>query len=140
MECFKTRGQCPPPPPKEFMPYKNIEQKREYQREYVKRKRQKHIDRMGGKCVICGSNERLEVDHMDPAIKLSHRIWSWSEARILAEVSKCQLLCREHHQAKSLDEMNYPERQHGTNLMYMKAKCRCDLCKAAHAAVNRQYL
>ena len=57
-----------------------------------------------GPCATCGSTERLEVDHKDPAPKVSHRIWSWSEVRRAAELAKCQVLCRKCHEAKTARE------------------------------------
>lgn len=54
-----------------------------------------------GPCKSCGTWEQLELDHMDPTTKVSHRIWSWSEKRRLAELTKCQVLCKGCHQAKT---------------------------------------
>jgi len=67
---------------------------------------------LGGKCVRCGSTDDLQVDHIEPSTKdLSLRakhsatFWSWSWERVLAELAKCQLLCRPCHQAKSAGEV-----------------------------------
>jgi len=121
------------------MPYKSKSDQREYQRTWMATRRLKYINLHGAKCVVCGSDRDLEFDHIDRDKKVDHRVWSWSEARITEELSKCQLLCCDCHKEKSINEMDYPERQHGTNLMYLKARCRCDGCKAAHAAVNAAY-
>src|SRR5207253_4123712 len=42
----------------------------------------------------------LQFHHRTPAEKLSHRIWSWSEARIRAELAKCVLLCAVCHRSE----------------------------------------
>lgn len=97
-------------------------------------------DYMVGKfCVHCGSTNSLEVDHVDPEQKVSHRIWSWSAARRTAELAKCQILCTDCHLTKTLEQRKIPE--HGTVSRYSgKQKCRCEPCKAANrerCALNR---
>lgn len=52
-------------------------------------------------CVTCDSTDRLELDHVNPAEKIDHRIWSWSQERREAEIAKCQVLCYTCHKAKS---------------------------------------
>lgn len=121
------------------VPYRNPEDQREYQRAWVAARRLKYINLHGGKCSRCESDRGLEFDHIDRTLKLDHRIWSWSVQRIEDELSKCQLLCCDCHREKSIDEMVYPERKHGTNLMYLKARCRCSECRSAHAVVNAAY-
>jgi len=54
-----------------------------------------------GPCQRCGSWTDLEVDHIDPATKVSHAVWSWSKPRRMRELEKCQVLCRVCHQKKS---------------------------------------
>src|SRR5262245_32847749 len=49
----------------------------------------------------CGSWDRLQVDHIDPRTKVSHRVWSWADERRLAELAKCQALCYDCHAKKS---------------------------------------
>lgn len=83
------------------MPFKNPDEMREYQRLWMARRRAEFF---GDKaCVKCGSDERLELDHIDPALKVSHRIFSWSESRRLAEIAKCQILCHDCHVQKCRD-------------------------------------
>lgn len=57
-----------------------------------------------GPCSKCGSLDRLELDHVDPKDKIHHCIWSWSEERREAELSKCQVLCHNCHLEKSISE------------------------------------
>lgn len=87
------------------------------------------IEILGGKCVECGSIERLQIDHVDPSTKsftLSRGMnRPWPE--ILTELTKCQLLCFDHHKSKSLRESTGP-RNHGTWAAYTRGKCRCQIC------------
>lgn len=96
---------------------------------------------MGGKCCKCGSTDLMEIDHVDPATKLfcvtSGLLYSLD--RLLAEVAKCQLLCRECHKKKTLDDMGFlPARgTHGRESTYKF--CKCDVCRKAHAAYMKDY-
>ena len=73
-----------------------------WKRHYLKR-RGEAIKFLGGKCVICMSEDNLEFDHIDPEQKsfyvgvvLTH---SWT--KIEPELKKCQLLCHDCHRTKS---------------------------------------
>jgi hypothetical protein len=85
------------------VPYKDPEQQREYQRQWVAARRAAWFE--GKACELCGSTEGLQLDHRDPATKVSHRIWAWSKARREAELVKCRVLCGPHHRAKSATEV-----------------------------------
>lgn len=101
-----------------------------YKREWARARRAEYM--AGKSCVVCGTTESLEVDHIDPAQKVSHRIWTWSRPRIEAELAKCQILCTEHHKEKTRSQIPIPE--HGTISRYGgRHKCRCDLCRKANA-------
>jgi hypothetical protein len=78
------------------MPYSDLEQQREYQRQWMARRRERFL--AGKSCAFCGGNEKLQVHHFDPGAKESHRIWSWTAAKIEAELAKCIFLCRTCHQ------------------------------------------
>ena len=120
------------------MPYANKEEQREYQRQWVANKRKKYLAMFGGRCAVCRSTLELEFDHCDPNEKISHRIWGWSHERIMGELAKCQLLCKVCHLEKT--GLDYAaERQHGTNTMYTRWKCRCQPCRDAHADANAKY-
>lgn len=86
------------------MPYLSMEQRREYQRQWVAQNRAAWL--AGKTCAVCGSDQNLEVDHADPTSKLSHRVWSWSKARREAELAKCQVLCRGCHQSKTVEHLD----------------------------------
>ena len=65
-------------------------------------------------------------------------MWTDSEERFKAEVMKCQLLCRKHHDAKTHTDI-YPPRKHGTTTMYSRGHCRCDECREAVNEYKRDY-
>lgn len=115
------------------MPYKNIEQQRACQRASAARNRAEWL--AGKSCARCGSMEQLEVDHIHPAEKVTHRVWSWSRARRLAELTKCQVLCKSCHQAKTKEDMGYAD--HGTRQYSLG--CRCTICRAAHTESARAW-
>ena len=63
---------------------------REYKRRWAAARR---AEWMAGKsCVQCGSTQSLEVDHIDPTLKVTHSVWSWSIPRRTVELAKCQVL------------------------------------------------
>jgi hypothetical protein len=112
---------------------------REYNKErYWKLKAEAH-ERLGGKCVKCGSTENLEIDHIDRRTKSIDvtRFCSVSREKFLAELPLCQLLCTDHHKEKTIAERSVP---HGGGLTGKK-NCRCELCaplKNAYARARRQ--
>ncbi len=91
-----------------------------------------------GPCQSCGSVENLEVDHIDPSLKISHRVWSWAEPVRMAELAKCQVLCSVCHKKKTA-AYALVQLKHGERSLYDKHKCRCDLCVAAHAIRMAKY-
>lgn len=116
--------------------FKNIEDKRKYQREWVKNNRDTWIAE-NGPCK-CGSFLDLEIDHIDPTEKISHKIWSWKESRRKEELRKCQVLCKKCHKQKTIKYIE-DNRKHGTSTMYSNFKCRCDLCKEYKRVIARNY-
>lgn len=88
-----------------------------------------------GPCQECGSWKNLEVDHIDPALKIDHRIWTWSEVRRTEELKKCQVLCYDCHLKKTVATYEKIPQIHGTVASYKRSHspCRCDLCKKANA-------
>lgn len=91
------------------MPY-TPEERTRYTNEYRAKRRREALDYLGGECVECGSTENLEFDHIDPATKVATiaSLWTASKERFWTEVKKCQLLCHDHHVAKSLREGSWP--------------------------------
>ena len=85
---------------------KNREKVRNSDRQRKLKKKQMLLDHLGGKCVGCGTTENLQFDHIDRTTKnkkfksiqgsLNRKLED-----LIAEVDKCQLLCRECHITKS---------------------------------------
>lgn len=82
------------------MPYKDKNQRNEYQKAWMARRRQDWLSDKS--CVDCGSTKDLQVDHVDASTKISHRVWSWSDERRLAELDKCVTRCSTHHREKTI--------------------------------------
>ena len=85
------------------MGYKDPSHMLKYQNNWMKARRLDWL-KENGPCVRCGSILNLEVDHIDPDKKVSHRIWSFNEERRKAELSKCQVLCEVCHKKKTLED------------------------------------
>lgn len=82
------------------MGYSDPVKKREYQNNWMRARRKKWLEEHGP-CKECGSWDNLEVDHVDRSTKVDHKVWSWSLARMQAELAKCQVLCESCHKLKS---------------------------------------
>ncbi len=123
------------------MPYSTREAQIEYQRNWMRQRRAKWLAE-NGPCVRCGIADRLEVHHRDPAEKVTHSVWSWSEARRLAELAKCEVLCYNCHKVESSLQraQQVAANEHGTLARYKTNKCRCTACCEANAAyeLNRR--
>lgn len=103
------------------------EEQREYQRKWMAKRR---ADWFADKsCAACGSKEKLELDHVDPSTKVTHAVWSWSEARRTEELAKCQALCEDCHLEKTKEQLRRPI-PHGSITGY-KRGCRCGQCHQA---------
>lgn len=119
------------------MPIRDADQRRAYQREWRRRRRDEWI--AGRPCISCGGYERLEVHHRDPAQKVAHAVWSWRAERRDAELAKCIILCRPCHEDTHavLRKIDAKRRNPcGTYAAY-KRGCRCDECRGANAEYQR---
>ena len=92
---------------------KYAEHHRQEQRDRIKERKkihkQKCLERLGGKCVVCGTTENLEFDHIDKTtkkFKITNGL-SYSLEKLYEEVDKCQLLCKKHHIEKSISHKDY---------------------------------
>lgn len=96
-------------------------------RDYYAKRRQDWIESRGGACEKCGSRDGLEVDHINRADKAINigKLWTSSQVRRDAELSKCQVLCSACHQEKTSSEMSV---EHGGGVSG-KGGCKCDLCR-----------
>ena len=92
-------------------------------------------ERLGGKCVVCGTMEDLDVDHIEPHKKeftIGNRLVSCSLETLEKELAKCQLLCKPCHREKHKSVAPC-----GTTKRYWRG-CRCDSCKEAMSIYAKQ--
>ena len=115
----------------------------DYMRKYVAaryhRRRQAFIDSRGGVCENCGSDDRLELDHVDPTTKsfsIGKALSSWAEEKVQRELAKCQVLCKVCHKEKTITESVVA---HGGGVAG-KRRCDCELCKAKKAEYMRTFI
>lgn len=85
------------------------EKRREYNLARYYALKAEAIQKLGGKCVKCGSLENLQLDHIDARTKQNkgQPLLNYSKDKISAELSKCQLLCRSCHILKSKTAGDY---------------------------------
>lgn len=117
------------------MPRATKELQKAYQREWKARRR---ADWFAGKvCAFCGGTDRLELDHIDPADKVDHKVWSWRKERRDAELAKCRPLCVTCHDQRHNEEKGWPL-PHGTEARYTRHGCRCDVCRTGYSAIRKR--
>jgi len=115
------------------MPYKDINIFRKYQRERAAKNRKDFL--YDKSCKICGSKEKLEIDHIKRENKVSHNVWSWSLLRRNEELKKCQILCHLCHQIKTVRENT---KEHCYNA-YKTKRCVCSICYQHYRKVCEVY-
>lgn len=108
--------------------WKTKEQQRKYQRRWYARRRADFF--RDKRCVKCGSEEDLHLDHKDPSQKWTHRIWSYSATKRAAEIAKCQVLCYGCHREKTNLE----------NHVRQSENCHCWICKREKRKMERAYV
>lgn len=111
------------------------EAKREYQRNWVASRKSQWF--AGKSCVTCGSFSGLEINHIDRAKKVSHRVWSWSTPRRDEELTKCEVLCHACHKEVTRKQFSKPI-QHGTKSGYNRG-CRLECCMEGMRKYFRDY-
>lgn len=113
------------------------EAKRKYQREWLANRRAEFFK---DKQCLCGSTDRLELDHIDPSKKITHNIWSWSTPRREAELAKCQVLCYTCHKAKSAKDayQRFCPKGHDTEVTGRKPASG-NGCRACAQEYDRRY-
>lgn len=102
----------------------------------ARRKRRQTEWFQGKTCTYCGSCDNLTVDHIDPSGKdpalrghgASKNIWLMAYPRMLAELAKCQPLCKTCHYAKSGREKTRTHHRCGRELSVMPSGKRCAYC------------
>lgn len=81
------------------MPDKDPAKQREFQRQWMARRKEAFFSSMA--CAHCGATSELELHHLNPSQKVAHRIWSWSAPKRQAELAKCIVLCHACHQVQT---------------------------------------
>lgn len=118
------------------MPYADLDRRREYARQWIAERRAEWFK--GKACAQCDSTENLELDHLDPKHKITHRIWSWSAVRREAELAKCRVLCGECHKKKSAAE--HPKGEEAPQAKLTEEQVREILSSGeSHRALGRCY-
>jgi len=114
--------------------------KAEYRKRAYQENRARLVAVLGDSCVRCGTRERLEFDHIDPAKKAFTIKGDMSAADpvVLAELMKCQLLCRECHYAKTREDIFARGFTHGTWYGWNRKKCGCTDCTKARQDYNQR--
>jgi hypothetical protein len=109
---------------------------RTYMLERYHSRRAESYATLGGKCVVCGSCDDLQIDHIDPATKTLNiaKLWSVSRERYIKELELCQLLCGVHHRQKTSVEQGVP---HGGGISGKK-NCYCGLCAPKKRKYQRE--
>jgi|GEM_PF-2811688 len=114
---------------------------RKYMLEKYHKKRAKLIELLGGKCMVCGSVNQLEFDHIDPNTKsfTIAQLNTMAYDKAVEECKKCQLLCKPCHNTKTILEKGFQEVKgkdiHGTISSYKY--CRCEICKNFYKEYNK---
>lgn len=91
------------------------------------------LEYLGEKCIVCGVEDSLQFDHIEP----SNKLYNVTEKLLInldelkKELNKCQLLCKDCHKLKTNRDLNKSPLICGTVNMYVNGKCRCDKCKLA---------
>lgn len=92
--------------PDSTMPYADPDKQREYGRLW-RAKRHDDWFAENGPCIDCGSWDDLQIDHLDPKQKVSHKVWSWTKVRMDEELTKCVVRCSPCHRKKGQVEGDY---------------------------------
>ncbi len=116
---------------------------KEYIKEYRKKRKDFSLDYLGGKCVKCGEIKNLHFDHINPDNKFKEisSLYTSNIQTLKDELDKCQLLCYECHNEKSINEGDYIRNrkmwEHGVS-GYINQKCRCNHCMDSYKIWRRE--
>lgn len=110
-----------------------------FDQEQYHQRRDVLIAMLGGKCSLCGSQDELEFDHLDPDTKIAcvtELLSNYKKA--MEEAKKCRILCNACHTKHQRTKERPP---HGTvrRYNYSKEKCRCTKCKSAWNSYMKEY-
>jgi hypothetical protein len=121
---------------------RDVERRREYHRQRRRERLTLARERLGGRCVRCGTTENLQFDHVDGSVKAANisEITNWSLPRFLEEVDKCQLLCGPGsggcHQDKTTEDLYETICSTGEG----RWKCSCGYCQMWRAGYHAGYM
>lgn len=128
----------------------NRQQYLTYIKEYQQRRREERrvyaVNKLGGKCINCGTTENLEFDHIIPINTNIHgrrisELLTASKSRLDKELELCQILCEECHKLKTaFEDRTHASLTHGTLSAVRYCKPICDDCKDVRNKYNRQYM
>lgn len=111
------------------MPHKDLETRLEYNRRrnraYTQGRKKIVFD--GKKCFDCGTEGVLRLFSMDRSAR-TEGMWFWPQARLDAFVAQALILCVACRDKRAGMERSLPKC--GSQLMYVKFRCRCELCRA----------
>ena len=114
------------------MPIIDHQKRKEYKKLQYERSKKKMYEYFNNTCCDCGkTNVKFEIHHLDKKAK-EFCLTEWWARRwelILKELEKCVLLCVSCHHARHKKEIV----EHGTDTMYRRRKCRCDVCKKGNS-------
>ena len=112
------------------MPIADREARRKYNRAWMARRRKEWFD-VNGPCVDCDSWDALELDHVDPNVKVTHRVWSWRLDRRQEELAKCVARCNECHKKRTLQQSikNICVRGHDKEVLGRDTDGSCAECR-----------
>lgn len=108
-----------------------------YDRERYFKRKEMLLDLVGRKCVKCGTEDKIEFDHIDPSTKLFSLMGAWNRPleELKSEAIKCQPLCHDCHKEKSI---NFLAAAHGGGKSG-KRNCKCEPCKRRKAEYMREW-
>ena len=67
------------------------------------------LESLGNHCAVCGSEDSIEIDHINPGLKQDRRclyVCSWERIKAELESNNLQLLCSSCHHDKSQLQKN----------------------------------
>jgi hypothetical protein len=122
----------------------------DYMREYMAnryhQKRKEVIDRLGGRCIRCGSTEGpFHLDHKNASKKTMRAsdLHSVNDKRFESELKNLQVLCEDCYHIKSFENWDYSKRTpkvtHGSYWFYRKYRCRCPACVKAYTEKQKEW-